>query len=120
MFIKKFFNSKVARNLILTNIVLWAVALYIRRKGGAHDFHFIYEPILVQILLVLNLPALLFAGVLLIPLVYFGLGVTPNETNSWYEYFLALLCASLQWGLIGCLIEKILSRQNKANNIILK
>ena len=73
-------------------------------------FHFYNESLLLKILLILNFPALLISGVVLIPFVFLELNLMPENSNIWLQLVIFSLCSTVQWAMLGYWLNKFLSR----------
>lgn len=95
--------------LVLIHWVLFAAACVWR--GHANSFHWVYEPLLLQVLWLADLPALaiLFA---------FGIEINISLTsNSWWVLALAVIGISVQWVIIGIIISRILHKRKGSKNL---
>ena len=75
-------------------------------------FHATYESLLLMVLVFLDLPAILFSAIILNPFYY----IYPNicvYTASWIDAVVVLLCASVQWLIIGYGIEWLFRKDFK-------
>lgn len=117
-FLRRVFTSRLALALVSLNLVL---CLYVLVNRPPVDVDFGYESWLFTILFIINLPASV------ISLVPWGLGVyifilagyeemLSGFARNLFQVFVALLCASLQWALIGYGIEKLLQRRKEIKN----
>lgn len=105
---------KALRENLLTPISIsvavghWIAVLY--AYFGEHHtepFHFIYESLFSQVLIVLNLLPLIIAGILGPAILgLLGFGRPAAELFLWAVFF---LIASLQWLFVGYMIEKLLA-----------
>lgn len=107
IFLKQVFLNKSSRLLLAVNLFLWGYVLWERGGIKQADFHFYYESLLMQILLVVNFPSLLITGLLIIPTAFLLSASEPNTANIWLQLFLFILCSSVQWGVVGYWIDKL-------------
>ncbi len=87
------FRILVPAGLIGIHWVLFGTALIWR--GDTNSLHWWYESLLLQILLIADLPAMLILS---------AIGIEFNNSftdNSFWVFSLAVLAISLQWLLIG-------------------
>lgn len=91
---------------VVVNLVLILIALsQVEYQGG--QLHAIYQPLIVQILAIANLPAMFLSGMLVIPVALNILGRPADETTLWIQVALFMICAALQWALIGWALRRI-------------
>lgn len=93
---RAFFTNKLAWLLVLLHTVLFGIGMY-QRNGM---FHFYYEPLTLQIIIVIDFLWLFLAD-------WVGLG-NPNEPFSGLVFM--GIGASLQWFIVGHLIGKIVGQ----------
>ena len=92
-----------SRNLIPLGFVAlhWVlIAAALIWRGHSYPFHLAYEPLLLQFILVADLPALL---VLLAVGIEIKLSLADN---TWWEVSLAVIGISLQWAALGLLVSR--------------
>ena len=107
-FFRRVFTSRTAYLFFFAHWILFAVAIY-QRGGFIYPFHSEYEPLLVNILIIINLPA-----IFLIVIIGLVLSVLPQSVLSQFEelkYLICFLPISLQWLIIGYGIEKLIKRR---------
>jgi hypothetical protein len=102
------------RNLIpaafvVIHWVLYAVALAWR--GHSFPFHLVYEPLLLQILWIADLPALLV-------LLAFGIEVKLSlADSSWWELALTMIGISVQWLIMGIMVSRFLRNRKSSEKL---
>lgn len=70
------------------------------------QFHFIHEPLLTKLFILLNFPALVVSGFVLSPLVFFILGLDIRDRSYLgLEVALFVMTIVVQWNLIGAVIQ---------------
>lgn len=115
--------SSIARHgvlrciLILTNLILFGVLLWRNDNflnGGFEPFH---EPFIVQIFLILNLPSMFLAGLMLIPMFFTVLGISPSEQTGYLQLGIWIISICIQWLVVGFVLEKILFRRSSVNSL---
>ncbi|MBP6003839.1 MAG: hypothetical protein KA746_10440 [Pyrinomonadaceae bacterium] len=101
--------------LVAVHLVLILIALcQVEYHGGG--LHPINQPMMVQILIIVNFPAMLFAGMLVIPVVLNVFGLHANETTLWLQVALFIVCASLQWWLLGLAFRRVFASKAKQSS----
>lgn len=126
-FSKEVIKSRIAQLFFLIHWILFVIAVYQRGDTTLTNYHFAFEPLLVQILTIINLPAFSFGIALCLVLMFtigtvfesilkmFGLEMEQIEkiVNS-FSTSLIILCmflsVSLQWILVGYGLEKLIKR----------
>jgi hypothetical protein len=99
----KLLALRYAVSFLAVHWILYLFGVYWRGHVGYLFGHFIYEPILLMLLFVLDLPAIFVAEYVLFPL--FGVGVLINSgQDTSVETTIFVICMSLQWLLIGYLV----------------
>lgn len=101
-----FFTNKVGILLVLINFVLALSGLFLK-EFAYKSFHFIYEPLPIKILIFLNFPAMVAAG--LISAVFFPSNNRPSSVVNigGYEFITIVICSIFQWLLIGYIFNKL-------------
>jgi hypothetical protein len=74
--------------------------------------HYTYEAALYKFLALVNLPAVLLAEELFMPVVYRQFPNLCMYTASWVEAFILLTIASMQWLTVGFVIERVLRAES--------
>lgn len=75
------------------------------------QFHFINEPLLTKLFILLNFPALVVSGFALNPLVFLMLGLDIRDRSHLdLELALFILTIVVQWNLIGAVIQYLAER----------
>lgn len=117
-FIKKAAKSRIGLLLFLAHTFL-VVFAFIQRSWemGNTPFHFTYEPILLQALLLVNFPVMLISVIIQLPFLAI---LSATETYAgvlfvriYSDYIgitVVFICASVQWWLIGFGIEQVVLR----------
>lgn len=108
-FLKKVFNARTGQICVLINLLMFAFALW-QREGFGRPFHAHYEPLLLLILLLLNLPSILIAGLIFIPLTFGTLGLNTDNENILAQIIIGFIVSSFQWLLIGYWLELLFLR----------
>jgi hypothetical protein len=90
-------RNKIIIGFLATHTVLFLIALCARGWDNPNPFHFYAESRLVNILIILDLPSLLVAGVFAIPVIFWLLGLSADSSTIWFQLIVFFLCASFQW-----------------------
>lgn len=102
MFIE-IFTSRLGRVLFIVHALV-AVFVYRSRTSLAEQpFHFYYESLPLKVLIALDLPGLVAATLILMPMQ----SLFPRSwLIPWLANGVGIICTSVQWWLIGYLLEK--------------
>jgi hypothetical protein len=97
--IKEILISKIGFLMLLAHWILCTLAIY-QRSGLSYTFHFVYEPFLFQLIVILDLLWITLAETL------------TGSSNGFYGnplpvFIAGFLLAGIQWYLIGYFIGKI-------------
>lgn len=77
---------------------------------AGRPFHFEHESTLFQIILILDAPAL---AVDYVVSTFVGVFASPSAyTQSWLDAWVVIFASSIQWLLVGCFMEWILSTKS--------
>jgi hypothetical protein len=93
--------SRLGLWLFAANVLFLAVGIF-QRGGLGGAVHPTYEPALLQIIVLLNFPSLLAAGVSY----EFLTGFPGDLTEGWLGGLLVLSAAYSQWCLVGYCVER--------------
>ena len=103
-FIKSVAASRLGRLLFVVHLILVAWAIGERASPVEQPLHYYYESALLKAILVLDLPAILLAGVAVYPLTHINASPYTSSFEVWISYAAALVFASIQWWLAGYLL----------------
>ena len=103
-FIWRLIFGRVSRILLPIHWILFGYCYFER---GSDPFHFQYESLLLRILLVLDFPSLYLVTLIGNSLTYEDWGLSSLWWKRWAINTLAVIVISIQWGLIGYVIERI-------------
>lgn len=104
--LKEIFTNKIAYLTVLFHLLLCAIAVY--QRGGLNtSFHFIYEPLLFQLIFLLDI-----FWVLLTDNLFFksDFGFTKDIGN---QILIIFGLASIQWFVIGIVISELKNNKMK-------
>lgn len=94
-------------------IMHWIVALFaLFGEDHTEPFHWYYEPLLTQVLLVINIPASFVTMILALPIAYVT-GLDGRTADIWM-YSVFIVSISAQWFVTGVLIGKLWSPSHSA------
>src|SRR5688572_8903793 len=98
-------------------VMHWIVVLFaIFGEDHTHPFHFYYEPLLTQFLVIINTPALSLAMFIAWPVVYvLGMQGWAADMVLYISWFIT---GSLQWLLIGWIPAQFWNPWTKRKNVL--
>ena len=101
--------------LVWFMLISWAYEPFL----GNDQFHFINEPILTKIFVLLNFPAMVVAGFILSPLIFFLLGLDIRD-RSYVNLDVALTIVTIvvQWNLIGAMIQQLIEYFSRKRSLL--
>lgn len=108
--VSRIFRSRIGNILALLNTSLLLLEFWQRGDFSFATVHPYMESVSLQVLLVINFPSLIFAGLLMLPLIFLVLGLKPDESNAVFQTLIFICTAGLQWQLIGYFIGRIVSK----------
>ena len=76
-------------------------------------FHFTNESLIHQVTILLDFPSLIVSGLVMIPISFLFPTNLCVYTESWIFAFVLLMVASLQWLIVGFIIQSIFFRPKK-------
>jgi hypothetical protein len=98
-FIRKLIFSKISQLTVMIHWVCFLLAIF-QRSNITSPIHPIYEPWLFNILLILDMPGLILAGLV-------GNTLSAIIDFDGIEYFFWFLFISFEWLVIGYIFERI-------------
>lgn len=110
-FIKRVAASRLGQILFMIHLIL---LLYVYAERGAlveRSVHPYYESVLFNVLILLDLPALIVSSLIAFPVAHESSYLHTYWWSSWVGDAIGLLCASTQWWLIGYFIERFFRRK---------
>ena len=108
--IKIFFTNRISLSAVFLNFILaiWGLS----EKGWSYDsFHFIYEPVAIKILTIINIPAIAIGELLanqLFPSPFQQVGYVENS-----EMIFIVIFSIFQWLLFGYIWKSIFPEKLK-------
>lgn len=98
--LKEIFTNKFAYLLVLIHLILCVIAIY--QRGGLNTFfHFVYEPILFQIIFLLDIFCVLLTDNL------FAASNFVFTKDIGNQILIIFALASIQWFIVGIVISKL-------------
>ena len=91
------------------NMALLAVGIY--QRGGPREFHFIYEPLAIQLHLLINIPAVIVADRAARPFVTNAPSVSIMGIPT-MEFVVFVFASALQWIIIGGIAQFLKLRKS--------
>lgn len=103
-FISRIFSNSLAQTFILLHLIILVSIYFFKPAQKGFAYHYFEEPFYYQLLMTIDSPSVLLAGLIFYPLY-------SQYTDSWwvigFYYFVLLFLTSIQWALIGYIIWKI-------------
>ena len=109
-FAKRVAASRTSQVFFVLHTIILVYALVERQaERGDSEFHFFYEPLAYKLLVTLDLPALLFGMLILIPFAHEASPISQYWWAYWVQNLVMAVFVSLQWLLIGYILEKLIT-----------
>lgn len=109
------FSDKKAQEFDANNCTLaneWSVTGYLI---AGRFFHFTYESLIHKWMFFLDLPAVILSGFVMMPVSYFLPTNICAYTLSWIYAFILLVLTSLQWLLVGYLLQLVFDKNRRTH-----
>lgn len=87
-------------------------------RRSNNTIHFYYESALLKALIVLDLPSLVLAAIVSLPMVHERSPLFNPSLAPWISDGLSILFACLQWWLIGFVIQSVLTRKRPERSVL--